>query len=142
MSTYTATYSREDNSMFVRSDTGSQEYPATPGCAEYTKVVRMDGKTIQPYVAPVVSDEERRATMQPLTARQFRLGLLSANITLTQVDTAIAAIVDDTERQVAQVEWMYATTFNRLHPLVVSLSATFGLTPGDVDTLWAAAVQL
>lgn len=142
MTDYTATYSRADNSTFVRSDTGSQEYPVAVGNPDYTRVVRIDGKTIQPYVAPVFSDAELRANMQPLTARQFRLGLISASITLTQVDNAIGAIVDDTERQIAQVEWMYAKTFNRLHPLVVILSATFGLTPEDVDTLWAAAVQL
>ena len=86
--------------------------------------------------------EEVRATMRPLTARQFRLGLVGGGVTLTQVDAAIAAIEDAQERTVAQIEWEYATQFNRLHPLVIQLGGAFGLTPEQIDTMWTAALEL
>ncbi len=86
--------------------------------------------------------DERRQTMQPLSARQFRLGLISSGKELSQVDAAIAAIPDATERGLAEVEWGFATTFKRAHPLVVSLSLALGFTPEEVDTLWGQALLL
>ncbi|MHA7777417.1 hypothetical protein [Roseibium sp. M-1] len=77
-----------------------------------------------------------------LTARQFRLGLLDAGRTFAQVGSAIAAIEDEADRAEAEVEWEYAATFDRTHPLVVSLSAALGFIPDEVDALWQAALQL
>ncbi|WP_421983341.1 hypothetical protein [Roseibium sp.] len=95
------------------------------------------------YVTPVPpTPEENRANMQPLTARQFRLGLLQSGRTLAQVEAAIAAIEDPTERETAQVDWEYASEFNRMHPLVVDISLALGLSPEQVDTLWLIAVEL
>jgi len=91
---------------------------------------------------PETTLEERRARLHPLTARQLRLGLLDANRTFAQVDAAIAAIEDDIAQEKALVEWEYAATFNRTHPLVVSLSAALGFTSEEVDTLWEDALAL
>ncbi|WP_068413484.1 hypothetical protein [Labrenzia sp. OB1] len=98
------------------------------------------GGAIPEWSAPAA--EDLRARMPPLTARQFRLALVQSGRTLDQVDSAIAQIADDIERANAQIEWEYATQFERLHPLIVSLSGTLGFSPEDVDTLWQEALSL
>lgn len=107
---------------------------------EAAQVWRSAGGVIDAWVPPTA--EEIREVMQPLSARQFRLGLISSGKELSQVDAGIAAIPDATERGLAEVEWGFATTFKRAHPLVVSLSLALGFTPEEVDTLWEQALQL
>ncbi|MBA4204601.1 MAG: hypothetical protein C0457_06400 [Polymorphum sp.] len=87
-------------------------------------------------------EPETPALFPSLTARQFRLGLLDAGMTPAQVDDVIGQISDETERVRAQIEWEYASQFQRSHPLVATLSAALGLTPEQVDSMWAAAAQL
>jgi len=101
---------------------------------------RNAGGTIPEWMPPKV--EELRPLMKPLTARQFRLGMLSRNWTIHEVNSAIDATDDDMERLKAQIEWEYATEFQRLHPLIVSLSESLGFTPEEVDTLWQEALEL
>ncbi len=83
-----------------------------------------------------------RGAMPTLTARQFRLGLINAGITLQEVDDQIALIADPAEKSVAEIEWTYASTFERLHPLVVTVSLALNLTPEQVDSLWTWAADL
>ncbi|MEP4029735.1 hypothetical protein [Roseibium polysiphoniae] len=97
------------------------------------------GKAIAPYTAPTAEDV--RSGMPTLTARKFRLGLIQSGRKLSDVDDVIATITPETERALSEVEWEYATTFERLHPLVVSLSAALGFTPEQVDTLWMDALE-
>lgn len=98
-----------------------------------------NGGQVQPYTPP--TDEQLREEMPPLSARQFRLGLITSGRVLEQVDEAIAAIEDAQERAAAQIEWQYATSFRRLHPLVVNLSIHLGFTPEEVDALWMDAQE-
>lgn len=86
--------------------------------------------------------EEARALMRPLTARQLRLGLVGGGFSLSQVETAIAAIPDEQQRAVAEVEWEYATQFERMHPLIGQVGGAFGLTPEQIDAMWTAALEL
>ncbi|MCC5777838.1 hypothetical protein H7H48_02150 [Nitratireductor sp. B36] len=101
-----------------------------------------EGNTIPPHTPRDPTKEEVRAAMPALSARQFRLGLIDGGIDLADVETAIAAIPDPVERQKGQVEWEYAAQFNRLHPLVVQLSSSLGLTPEQVDAMWEQAAAL
>lgn len=91
---------------------------------------------------PVLTDAEMRALTPPLTARQFRLGLLNAGISQTQVTAAIDAMAVGVEKDKARIEWEYATTFNRMHPLVATIGTTLGLTDEQIDGMWAVAVSL
>ncbi|UES51182.1 hypothetical protein [Roseibium aggregatum] len=100
-----------------------------------------DAGGVIPTWSPPTQDEIR-SNMPPLTARQFRLGLIRSGRTFAQVETAIAAIPDGTERAEAQIEWEYAASFNRMHPLVVSLSTTLGFSPEEVDALWQNSMSL
>ncbi len=42
----------------------------------------------------------------------------------------------------AQIEWEYATTFNRLHPLIGTVGTALGLSDTQIDSLWVAAAAL
>lgn len=78
--------------------------------------------------------EELRASMPTLTARQLRLALLSR---LDDVEGIIEASGD----RALQIEWEYATTFERLHPAIVGIGAALGLTPEEIDTMWLDAAN-
>jgi hypothetical protein len=77
-----------------------------------------------------------------LTARQLRLMLLSIGITPAMVDAEIAAIADPPDRTAAQIEWEYASSYERTHPLIDQMAAAFSLPPEQVDALWIAAADL
>jgi|GEM_PF-4951048 len=146
------TYVNEDGSCPVvivprRRPDGSFEYAQAPkGKIEVPGEPTFPGAVwdfeTRSFIEELVSSEERRANLPSLTARQFRLGLLSAECTFGAVEAAIAAIADDIVRENAMVEWEYAVTFNRTHPLVISLSAALGFTPEEVDSLWEDALAL
>lgn len=95
-----------------------------------------DGKPIEPYVEPPAPP------LPPLTARQLRLGLVSASILPSQVDAAITAIPDVTARAVAEIEWEYATQFERDHQLIEHVGVALGLTVEQIDAMWQAALEL
>lgn len=95
---------------------------------------------IAPYVAPPI--EEQRQWMSSLSARQFRLGLIMAGSSPSAVSALINAMPAGPDKENALVEWEYATTFTRLHPLVVTLSTALGFTPEQVDSLWEQALTI
>ncbi|MBN7778898.1 hypothetical protein JYP49_21820 [Nitratireductor aquimarinus] len=101
-----------------------------------------EGNTIPAYAPPALTDEEKRAAMPPLSARQLRLGLIDNGITLASVQAAVDGIADTTAREMAQVEWEYATTFERTHALISQIGAALSLTPEEIDTMWEAAGAL
>ncbi|WP_051000065.1 hypothetical protein [Sinorhizobium fredii] len=95
---------------------------------------------IVPYAAP--TDEEIRASMPSLTARQLRLGLVSGGFIPAQVSAVIEGMQEGAEKEAARIEWEYATTFNRMHPLIASVGGALGLTDEQIDVLWTAALGL
>ncbi|WP_376742372.1 hypothetical protein [Ensifer canadensis] len=95
---------------------------------------------VAPFVPP--TDEEVRDAMPQLSARQLRLGLLNAGISPSSVSATIAAMPSGPDRDKAQVEWEYATTFNRTHPLIATVGGALGLNDTQIDAMWLAAVSL
>ncbi len=73
--------------------------------------------------------------------RQARLALLGAGL-LDTVEAAIAGM-PGTAGKAAQIEWEFARTLSRDHPLTLGLSESLGLQPADLDALFtqAAAIQ-
>jgi hypothetical protein len=79
----------------------------------------------------------------PLSARQLRLALLGLGLTGTQVEAQIAAMPGTpAQREAALIEWEYATTYQRDHPLVALLGAALGLTEAQIDEAWRSAAVL
>ena len=74
-----------------------------------------------------------------LSAVQLRLGILGAGLTPDEIDAAIAAIPDVTQRVTVATYWQYATQFERSHPLVAGMVQLLGLTTADADAIWRAA---
>ena len=78
--------------------------------------------------------------MPTITAAQLRLALLGLGMTGAQVEAAIGAMPGtDTQREAARIQWEYATTFSRQHPLVVALGAALGRTEAQIDNAWWGA---
>ena len=101
----------------------------------------IDG-VITEYTPPEPTTEEVRQRMQPLTARQLRIGLITNGIQLSQVTATINAMPAGQDKEVALVEWEYATTFTRMHPLIATVGAALGLTDVQIDTMWSEALQV
>ncbi|WP_457660263.1 hypothetical protein [Sinorhizobium medicae] len=80
--------------------------------------------------------------MPALSARQIRLGLVSNGFALAQVTASIEAMPEGVEKETAQIEWEYATTFERMHPLIAMVGAALGLADDQIDAMWAAAASL
>lgn len=83
-------------------------------------------------------DENRARVPQKVTRRQGRQALLLAG-KLDQVPLAIAAIEDETERRLAQIEWEDAQDYERQRPLVVLMGVALDL---DLDALFIHADTL
>lgn len=84
--------------------------------------------TPEPYVAEIVYKD--------ITARQLRLALLSIGIQEADVDMKL---VND---PAGMVEWKYASSYKKSHPLIAGLSASFGLQTEQVNSLWLWAQDL
>lgn len=118
-------------------------FTATPGDVEAHSrqlFAEANAGTVAPYTPP--TQEEVRANMPTLTARQFRIGLIRGGFTLAQVTSAIEAMPEGATKEEAKIEWEYATTFDRTHPLIAMVGASLGLTDEQIDAMWVAAVDL
>ena len=111
--------------------------PDAPGNLERKLIAEWekDGNTIPSY-------EEPPALLGDITARQIRLGLIGGGIMLADVDSAIESIADPTDRETARIEWQYASSFRRDHPLIAMVGNQLGLTEQQIDDMWQQAAQL
>ncbi|MGH0331017.1 hypothetical protein [Sinorhizobium meliloti] len=99
--------------------------------------------TIHPYVPPSPpTPEELRARMPSLTARQLRLGLVGNGYSMSQVSAVIDAMPEGSDKETARIEWEYATTFERTHPLIATVGAALSISEEQTDTMWTEAASL
>lgn len=95
-----------------------------------------DGYSLSTYIPPEVpapTIEEQRAAMPDITARQLCLTLYGIGITEDAIVTLLAGNPE------GLIEWNKASTFKRLHPLVLALGVTLELPDTQIDALWAFA---
>jgi hypothetical protein len=78
---------------------------------------------------------------QEVTRRQARQALLLAGI-LPNVQPAIDAIADATQRGLIQIEWDDSQTFQRHRPALLQLAAALGLSSAQLDELFIQASKL
>ena len=93
------------------------------------------------YDQALAGEMTARRSKLVVTMRQARRALLDAGL-LDQVDAAIAAIADATERKQAAIDWEYATQIERLWPWVQTLGVALGLTDDELDALFVQAATL
>lgn len=86
--------------------------------------------------------EELRQAAIPdsVTRRQAKQQLVLAGL-LDQVQPAIDAIEDDTERTLMQIYWDDSAFFEREHPQLVALGHGLGLSDVEMDDLFIAAAE-
>ena len=80
--------------------------------------------------------------VKPLTRRQFRLALVTNGYNLADIETLIAQIEDDMQRQIIQIEWQDATVFERNNSSLLTIAALMGLSSSQIDELWSQALTL
>ncbi|SCX40508.1 hypothetical protein [Nitrosospira sp. Nsp1] len=85
-------------------------------------------KTAFPAPVPYVPEK--------ITMRQARLALLQSNL-LGQVDALIATMPSS-----SRIEWEFAATVERAHPLVAALASELPLTAQQLDNLFTLANTL
>jgi hypothetical protein len=73
---------------------------------------------------------------QTVTPRQARLALLAAGL-LDQVQAAVDAAGGATK-----ITWEYATVIDRNDPMITGIGQALGLTPAQIDNLFANAISL
>lgn len=91
--------------------------------------------------APPAPVEAPEPPIPTVTARQLRLWLVLQGRTLGLVDAAIAALPEE-QRAPAQIEWEYATTYVRAHPLIGALGAALGFSAEEIDAGFREAAVL
>lgn len=102
-----------------------QERDATPD-----EVAEIDARKNAP--APVPAAVTRRQAKQALILR----GLID------QVQPAIGAITDPTQRRLMQAEWDDSQEFQRHRPSLIAIGAALGLDSAGLDDLFRFAVTL
>ena len=54
----------------------------------------------------------------------------------------LIAAMPEPQRTTAQIEWEFATDYQREHPVVKQLGTAFGMTSADMDLAWQQAAGL
>lgn len=111
--------------------------PADPANVDYAAYLRWveAGNTPEPADVPKVPK------VSSVTMRQARLALLQAGL-LSSVQSSLETIIDETQKQVALIEWEFAATVDRSSPFTQSLASSLGLTEENLDLLFQAASEL
>lgn len=99
---------------------------------------------VTPYVPIVLTPEEIRAQMLPLTARRFWLAAASIGVT---EDSAVASVqgmadLSDVDKADTIIELRKASEFDRLHPAIIDLSTALAIPAEQIDDLWIWASTL
>ena len=85
--------------------------------------------------------DDWRNNVAELTPKQFRLVLLENGINAKAVETAIASISDETTREVAEIEWFYATGYQRNNAnLIMIATELLGFNDLKIDAMWQSAL--
>lgn len=94
------------------------------------------------YAAGVFTPQAPTPVVPPsVTRRQARQALLLAGL-LDDVQPAIDAISNATQRALVQIEWEDSLTFERSRPSLISLATALGLDSDALDDLFITAAGL
>ena len=84
---------------------------------------------------------QQRENWPEITPKQLRLVLLENGVNSKAVEAAIAAIEDETIREVAMIEWQYATGYQRNNAnLIMIATELLGFDDLKIDAIWQSAL--
>lgn len=92
-------------------------------------------------IAADIEAKRKASVPASVTRRQAKQALL-LNGLLGNVQPAIDAIPDATQRAMIQIEWDDSQVFERERPALIALGSALGLTGAQLDALFIGAVQL
>jgi hypothetical protein len=106
-------------------------------------IVRWDSPNLQQPTAQEIETELQRLLSRAhipaeVSMRQARMALEAVGM-LESVEEAMDALPPGPQKRLARIEWEYATSLRRDHPLVAQLQAALALTDEQVDELFVAA---
>lgn len=81
------------------------------------------------------------ASIQPVTPRQMRTALVLSGFSIQTIETAIGTLPEP-DKSIAMIAWEYSLEFQRNNSLIISMSPLLGLTPAQIDDLFALAKTL
>jgi hypothetical protein len=90
---------------------------------------------------PAPTADELRANFPELLPTRFWKAARAIGVYKADVITQINAIEDLDQRALALIDLEECLGFQRLHPLVVSFTATYNITPEQLDDLWLWAAN-
>lgn len=131
------------NCLVTFTGLGQVAFTATPNdSAAHSRAIfiKASGGLFGPvgaYVAPTVPEAPVPSVV---TLRQAKLALISAGL-LSSVNSAIASM-ESPDKEIAEVEWEYATTVERNSPLLTTLAGELGLNDAALDSLFTLAATL
>nr|WP_250808778.1 hypothetical protein [Neorhizobium tomejilense] len=106
------------------------------------KLISIDGgfSLIGPPKAPEPEPvpEPEVPLYPPLTPVDFKLGMLTLNITPDQIDDVIENMPEP-DRTIAKIYWTSARQFLRDDPLIEEVAAILGKTSDEINTAWRYA---
>lgn len=122
------------------------EFDPATHYAELQPPAQVGGEWVQTWTVVAYTPEELEAQRQArvpasVTRRQARQALLLAGL-LDNVQPAIDAIPDATQRGMAQIEWDDSQNFERHRPLLVQIGVALGLNDEAMDNLFIQAAAL
>ena len=91
-------------------------------------------------LAPVVV--EPVVVPASVSMKSARKALILAGIPMATINAAFDAIPDETQKELAKVDWEFSSVVRRDSPLVASMASALGLTDAEVDGLFVAASQI
>lgn len=102
-----------------------------------------DGTSEEVWAAKLAPYAVAPTTLVPqiVTPRQIRLGLIAIGKPLQSVTDAIA-MLPSPYREMAEVEWEYATEIERSNELVNMVAAADGMSSEEVNALFELAATL
>lgn len=135
-------YANSENTVInceIQFENSEQWLPFSASIDDVEEHGRMVFEAIQNGDTVVVADYVPPPAPEPqipnsITARQARLALHSIG-QLANVQTAIASLPAG-EKEVAEIEWEYASSIERNHSFVDSLAGALGLTETEIDELF------
>ena len=92
------------------------------------------------FLAQQAADSAPRVP-QSVTRRQARQALFLAGL-LDNVQPALDAIPDATQRRLMQIEWDDSQEFHRNRPALLALAGALGLNSSQIDQLFITAAGL
>ena len=92
-------------------------------------------------IAADIEAKRKASVPASVTRRQAKQALL-LNGLLANVQPAIDAIPDATQRAMIQIEWDDSQVFERDRPALIALGSALGLTSVQLDDLFIGAAQL